>query len=380
MKSSRSRRSSSREKSSSSAVTPSRSAPSKSKKKRSRGSKKPSRDSSQTPKSKPSRPTRGLRYIRRGTVWLVTKKTNDDFFFLRPDGTVEWILLYLLILKVNKFGLLLHGFVVMSNHIHLVVTDVRGMLPKFMCEFLTESGKAIKDVHGGERRIWSPNRYSAVELLDRDAAERLIAYCHTNPTKAGLTLRKEWPGLTSARFEFGDTLSSSKPNLYFRPHRPEFVECTLAPLPPMEGDPSEVAAAHQAASSAELGPEEQQEALRRLCDQLASSIALRVAESVEAILKERARKGKKLAGREAVLRSSREQRGNSPTRGTRPRFASTNPERMKRAEEEYELFCLEHADAKERYIAGAEKVLFPYGTYGYREVLRVQVRAGGVAA
>ena len=148
-----------------------------------------------------------LRRIREGVTYLITKKTNDDQFILRPDGSVNQVLLYLLILKARKHGILIHGFVAMSNHIHMVVTDVRGCLPKFMQEFLGESGKAIKIATGSTRRVWSPERYSAVELLDRDAVERMITYCHTNPTKAGLTLPEDWPGLTSARNKFGDTLT-----------------------------------------------------------------------------------------------------------------------------------------------------------------------------
>lgn len=323
----------------------------------------------------------GLRHIRKGVVWLITKKTNDDLFLLRPDKTVKEILLYLLLLKLNQHGLLLHAFIVMSDHIHLVVTDVRGRLPKFMGEFLGESGKALKIELGPNHRIWSPNPYSAVELLDRDAAERLIAYCHTNPTKAGLTLPADWPGLTSAQHKIGDTLRASKAKFYFGRNRPDVVEGRLSPLPPMIGDSETHRADHTLAQNAQPNSEVASEIDQRQCEQLQSAIDRRVEQSVGEILEKRANTGMgPLAGCASVLSTPRETQGNPPTRGIKPRFATTNRELMKSAKAIYRAFCVEHYDAKERYIEGETKVWFPHGTYGYRELLRVQVRKGGVAA
>ena len=266
----------------------------------------------------------------------------------------------------------------MSNHIHLVVTDVRGTLPKFMREFLSESGKAIKVALGTTCRIWSADRYSAVELLDRDAALRAIAYCQLNPTKAGLTLPEEWPGLTSAVYKFGGSLTAKKPAFYFGVNRPDSVACRLSPLPETIGH------FNQPKSDTKPKPrnaEAELRADRERCARLQATIEKRVAESVEEILRERRKRGQpNLAGRDHVLATSRNQRGNHPFRGINPKFATKDPELMKRAKADYKAFCLEHGEAKESYIAGNENVLFPHGTYGYRELLRVNVRKGGGAA
>ena len=314
--------------------------------------------------------------MREGSVYLITKKTNDDRFLLLPDGTVNDVLLYLLILKLRKYGLRIHAFVVMSNHIHLVVTDVRGTLPKFMREFLSESGKAIKVATGTTCRIWSPERYSAVELLDRDAALRAISYCQTNPTEAGLTLPRDWPGLTSAMHKFGDALTAIKPKFYFGANRPESVTCRLSPLPESIGHLKQ-----QTADTKRRNTEAELLAYREECALLQENIEKRVAESVDEILRKRRERGRpKLAGREAVLAAPRSKRGNHPFRGIDPKFATRNPELMKQAIAEYKAFCREHAEAKESYTAGKENVFFPHGTYGYRELLGVNVRKGGVAA
>ena len=264
----------------------------------------------------------------------------------------------------------------MSNHIHLVVTDVRGTLPKFMREFLSESGKAIKVATGTTCRIWSPERYSAVELLDRDAALRAISYCQTNPTEAGLTLPRDWPGLTSAMHKFGDALTAIKPKFYFGANRPESVTCRLSPLPESIGHLKQ-----QTADTKRRNTEAELLAYREECALLQENIEKRVAESVDEILRKRRERGRpKLAGREAVLAAPRSKRGNHPFRGIDPKFATRNPELMKQAIAEYKAFCREHAEAKESYTAGKENVFFPHGTYGYRELLGVNVRKGGVAA
>ena len=259
----------------------------------------------------------------------------------------------------------------MSNHIHMVVTDVRGRLPKFMQEFLGESGKAIKVATGSTRRVWSPERYSAVELLDRDAVERMLTYCQTNPNEAGLTMPKEWPGLTSANHQVGDVLTAEKPGFYFGAKRPDVVSCPLSPIPRVIG----------AQSNEQGGEQLTPEAYRARCKDLQETIDRRVGQAVEEILQKRKRAGKsELAGREAVLAASRLRRGNHPFReGINPMFATTNADLMKRAKAEFRAFCVAHQEAKESYIAGETGVFFPHGTYGYRELLRVNVRKGGVA-
>lgn len=95
-----------------------------------------------------------VRCILAGTTYLITKKTNDDMFLLVPSTDVKRILLYALILKALRYGILIHGFCFMSNHFHLVVTDVRGRLPDFMRDFLSDTGKALQIELGEKRQIW----------------------------------------------------------------------------------------------------------------------------------------------------------------------------------------------------------------------------------
>ena len=85
------------------------------------------------------------------------------------------------------------------------------------------------------------------------------------------------------------------------------------------------------------------------------------------------KRGKGLAGRDRVLQCSREKRGSHPVRLRNPRFATRDRKLLSNAISDERCFEMEHAKAKERYLAGHRKVVFPRGTYGYRELFRVRV-------
>ena len=345
-----------------------------------------------------------LRRVLPGRTWFITKKTNDDQFFLRPDGTVDAILLYVLIEKLSKYGLLIHEFVFMSNHFHLVVTDVRGTLPAFMREFLSETGKALKGALNTTRRIWSGDRYGATALLDLDAAERFMTYTRVNPTAAGLTRPEEWPGLTSARWSFGDTIEAKRPEGYFDPRtRADRVSCVLEPLPEHFGEAQDesggIEEESQGPSVSTLrtggknpGSGENERAARRKertkhrsrCRAQEETIDRHTRTAVAQILEQmgasRKVAARTLAGPSSVVNTSRQKRGNHDYGRMNPRFATQDPKRLWAAVKDERSFRASHEEARQRYLDGEQRVLFPSGTYGYREVWGVRVRKGGAAA
>lgn len=300
------------------------------------------------------------RRVEPGCTYLITKKTNDDLFWLAPSALVNSILLFLLILKATKHGMLIHGFVFLSTHFHLLVTDQKGRLPAFMGEYLSESGKALKIARKTTRRVWSGRRYSATNLLDLDAAEREIAYILLNPLEAELTEPEEWPGLTSARFRFGETISAARPEIYFSKRRPGLVTLILAPL--VHAFPA--------------GPESQGSSSERASD-AAEASAARIRDLVEvgraAIHRRLDRENRWLAGVERVLRTRWTRRSTHPIGNLNPTFATRDAKRLEAAIDEMRQFEKDHDAAKHRYTAGQHRTLFPSGTYGYRVVLGVRV-------
>jgi hypothetical protein len=246
-----------------------------------------------------------------------------------------------------------------------------------MREFLGESSKAIQAMRNTRRHVWSSRRYSSVQILDRDAAEREIAYCGLQSTEAELTLPEEWPGLTSFRHRFGDTVVAQRPEIYFTDDRPESVELVHAPLPREFVQFAEEGEARDSAKDSDR--KESRKEARAAAERDAESdarireiIAKRVAE----IRADLAKRKKKLAGRERVLRTECTKRTTHPVRKLNPRFATRDRELLEQAIASYRQFEVEHEAARQKYVAGKWRTPFPAGTYGYRVMLGVRVAKG----
>ncbi|MGE3164063.1 MAG: hypothetical protein AB7O52_04110 [Planctomycetota bacterium] len=79
-------------------------------------------------KLRPRQPARRrcrLRRVKPGVAYLITKKTSDNLFWLKASPEMNALLLYTLILWARRYGALIHVFCFISNHVHLLVTDVR---------------------------------------------------------------------------------------------------------------------------------------------------------------------------------------------------------------------------------------------------------------
>lgn len=169
-----------------------------------------------------------------GTTYLVTRRCLGRRFLLRPEPALNDVFLYCLGVAANKHGVQVHAVCVMSNHYHLVMTDVRGALPDFMRALNRSIAMSVKRLHSWDEVLWEPNvPYSAVELAGPEEILDKIAYTLLNPVSAGLVRSPErWPGLVStlARIRKG-SLQAARPRLWFRNSAPKdaAVHFTLPP-------------------------------------------------------------------------------------------------------------------------------------------------------
>ena len=133
-----------------------------------------------------------------GTTYLITRRCAGRRFYLRPDPVTTHIIAYCLARACRMTGVRVHAICAMSNHLHLVVTDVRGLLPQFAARLFREIAMCIKAHRGVCERVWAAGSYSAVELMTERAVVGKIVYTIANPVTAGLVRTvKEWPGLVS---------------------------------------------------------------------------------------------------------------------------------------------------------------------------------------
>jgi REP element-mobilizing transposase RayT len=276
-----------------------------------------------------------------GTTAFVTRRCSERRLFLRPSRLTNDIVLYVLALKAQRYGVLIHAFCVLSNHLHLVLTDVRGCLPDFMRDVNSLIARAVNASLGRFEGFWASGAsYSSVEPLDTSDVVAKIAYVLANPVAAGLVERgAQWPGLWVAPEQIGTAkLTLRKPKKFFDPKGllPDTVELELT-VPP--GFAS--AAEFQERLAAELRSLEE-DAARKLSDQ----------------------KRRFLGAARVIIQSpfARPAPG-EPRFELNPRIAARD--KWKRIEGLRGLKSWEHAyqAARARWCAGARDVLFPAGTW-----------------
>ena len=83
------------------------------------------------------------RQILPGKPHLVTRRCSERRFFLKPTQRTNELLLYVLAVAARRYGVLVHAFCVLSNHLHLILTDQHANLPAFMQYFDSLVARAI---------------------------------------------------------------------------------------------------------------------------------------------------------------------------------------------------------------------------------------------
>lgn len=280
----------------------------------------------------------------------MTRRCSERRYFLRPSAAVNGIVSYVLALAAQRHHVLVHAFCVMSNHIHLVVTDVEGNLPAFMQYLNSLVARAVNASIGHFENLWAgQGTYSSVETPVLSDAVAKIAYVLANPVAAGLVRRgAEWPGLWSAPERMGaGKLTVRKPKGFFDPkgYLPDTVEFELT-LPPG------VASA----------------------DEFRAQVAEALRELEQKHQRELASEGRRFLGAARVC--AQDPRASPLTReprfGLNPRIAARDKWRRIEAILRVKTFQEEYHAARTSWCAGIRDVLFPAGTYLMRIMYGVQ--------
>ncbi len=285
-----------------------------------------------------------------GAVYLVTRRCSERRYFLKPSRLTNEIFLYVLAVAAQRYGVLVHAFCVLSNHCHLIVTDVDGRLPGFMQYLDSLVARAVNASLGRFEGFWATDgSYSAVEPLDPADVVAKTAYVLANPVAAGLVRRgAEWPGLWTSPDQLGSAkLTARKPKRFFDPkgHLPDVIELELT-VPPGFASAAEFRALVSAA----------------------------VRELEEKHHQEIASQGKRFLGAARVLAQNPFARppAGEPRFELKPRIAARD--RWRRIEGLFRLKTFERAYRKAWVDrrSGAPNVLFPAGTYLLRIMHGVQ--------
>lgn len=288
------------------------------------------------------------REISPGATYMITRRVLRRHLLLRPDAAITQLLVYALAVSAGRFGIEVHAFCAMSTHLHLVVTDVNGVLPRFLQFFHRIVALGTKVLRAWEGPVWDHGATSVVRLLTRAAVVEKIAYVLANPVAAGLVRHaREWPGAKVDVIELGcGVLRAARPVAYLDPENPQWPEEAMLPLA--------------------LPPAIEQDSVDDFRHSVAASLREHEAQAHAALQQQ----GRRFLGAERVSKISPYERVTSfEALGERdPTFAVGREQGDARrvAGAAVRAFRASYRAALERWRAGVRSVVFPAGTWWMR--------------
>jgi hypothetical protein len=173
-----------------------------------------------------------------GRTYLLSRRVTQRQFLLRPDDDIIQMYQYVLAVGAKRYGIALHGWVAMSNHHHVVFTDVKGNYPAFLAYVHRLMAMCVNSRRRRRENVWSTTQPSMVWLVEPADALAKLFYVLTNPVAAGLVARvTDWPGALSLGPTLnGTTLRIDRPLFFFRGFgkMPEVAELEATRLPGFE--------------------------------------------------------------------------------------------------------------------------------------------------
>lgn len=288
------------------------------------------------------------RQIIPNATYLITRRVVFRHMLLRPDPIMNLIVRYLLAVLANRHGVQVHAFCVMSTHVHLVVTDVCGTLPKFLHAFHRTVALCTAVLRGWREVVWDKSPTSVVRLETPAAVVEKIAYVLANPVAAGLVRHAEdWPGAKVLVSDIGQgVVHGRRPELYLDPKNTDWPENSVLRITLPPGVDAAEGATFRRQVAAELA-------------------RLETAAQADA---ERDRRGFLGADRAAAVSPTERATTEEPIFERYPRFAvgRDQGDALRLAAAAIRAFHTSYRAALERWRAAARDAVFPEGTWWMR--------------
>ncbi len=152
------------------------------------------------------------RRVLKGSTLAVVRRCSERRFFLRPGRRLNRLIRFLLATYAKRYGIKLHAFAFMSNHFHLVLTDTRRQLPKFMEQLDAMLTRVINKHLGRQGRLWESKPYTSWILETREELLQHLVYVTANPVEAyAVKTPDRWPGVISLPSHTGTSLRVTPP-------------------------------------------------------------------------------------------------------------------------------------------------------------------------
>ncbi len=249
--------------------------------------------------------------------------------------------MYLVAEAAQRYGVQVHALCVMSNHLHMVITDTRGNYPEFLCQVHKLIAKTLNVRWGRWENLWASEQASVVELTDAASVLDKIAYTLANPAMAHLVACIDaWPGASSWGALDGRVFEVRRPGWFFD---------EKGPMPEKVQMRYEVPPAFAGMSRADW----------------ARLVRVEVRKREKKAAEQRRELGIEVLGARAVMKQSPfgKPAREVPRRGLKPRVAGRNKWRRIEVLQRNARWLAAYRAAFKRLREGARDVLFPAGTY-----------------
>ncbi len=326
-----------------------------------------------------------------GDVYLITRRVNAFLCRLRPGEDVKHVVIYCLARAARRHGIEVIAFTILSTHLHLVLRDPRGALPRFCHEFFQNTARALNFAQETGGIVFEPGSYRRQTLATPQAIYKEIAYTIANPVAAGLVSEpRRWPGLITLPNDLGKRTYRARRPKFFRDPAEESDGA-------LTGDET-ARERHRLAHSEESDdqdPMRDEESLtlslppllpdgtstKGRGDDVRRAAADWLTRELEQAHEERKRGGRtSWVGVDRVKRQDphrphREDVDKRPSGGLNPQFVTQD----RRAGREQDLILREwrgrYTEARKRWSSGNRSVVFPYGTWLAPRLWRAKVEA-----
>ena len=132
---------------------------------------------------------------------MITTRTQHGRLLMCPSKEVNDRILGVLGRAQAKYKVILHGFIFMSNHLHILATVIDAeQMSRFTGFLKSNLAKELGRLNDWRETFWGRRYHSAsIKPTEQDQVERFL-YILDNSCKEGLVASPlDWPGVSSAR-------------------------------------------------------------------------------------------------------------------------------------------------------------------------------------
>ena len=130
----------------------------------------------------------------------ISSRVQHGRFLLTPSAEVNELILGILGRAQAKYDVLIHAFIFMSNHFHLLLSIMETLqMSRFMGYVKGNIAKELGRLHDWREHFWGQRYHSAPLGDNEDNQLRRFMYILENGCKEGLVASPlDWPGVSSA--------------------------------------------------------------------------------------------------------------------------------------------------------------------------------------